>query len=198
MYSSPGTPDRHRPQRRVQHVDLRVRDRPADRHRAVGSPAAGPASRHVDGRLGRAVQVVQSAPRQRALQRSAQRGRQRLAAADHPPQRPGSARGAGSARKACSIDGTKCTRRDAARRGSAAPGTRGRGARPASPTTSRAPTAAARRTPRPRRRSWTGSSAARGRRRSARSASCIQSQPVARCPRWVTTTPLGRPVEPEV
>ena len=39
MYSSPGTPDRHRLQVAVQHVDPGVRERPADR----GSPRRGPA-----------------------------------------------------------------------------------------------------------------------------------------------------------
>ena len=113
MYSSPDTPDRHRLQPAVEHVDLRVPDRPADRHARPPVVGAGPA-RHVDRRLGRTVEVVQLNRGRACAEPVAQLRRQRLAAADHPPQlasRVSQRLGAPlpCSRKACSIDGTKCS-----------------------------------------------------------------------------------------
>jgi hypothetical protein len=78
-----GDADGHRAQAGVQHVHLRVGDRPADRHRALAG--LDPRGRRPDGRLRRPVQV----PQRRALVQEPvrQRARQGLAAAEHRQRR---------------------------------------------------------------------------------------------------------------
>ncbi len=98
---------RHRFAGGIEQVDTRVGDRQADWHtdRHTDPHAVGRARRcrglpgrlaspggHVDGGLGRAIQVVQAGGRQAGLRAARQRARQGLAAADH-------AREAGAARR---------------------------------------------------------------------------------------------------
>ncbi len=103
---------RHRLQAAVEHVHLRVPDRPADRHalrrglRAFAFPRGD-----VDCGLGRAVEVVQLGA-QALMALRLQRGRQRLAAADHAAQR-GAAGGRGLAKEDLEHRGHEMQRRDA-------------------------------------------------------------------------------------
>ena len=70
---------------RVEHVDLRVGDRPADRHRILVAHHA--VARGPDGRLGRAVHVG-DAPVNGASERRGEPGWKRLAADEQVPQAP--------------------------------------------------------------------------------------------------------------
>ena len=139
-YSSPGTPTGTGRSRVVQHVDARVRDRPADRHaRPSSASAASSAVTSTAASVG-PYRLCSSAPRQRARRTAAaarggsasplQTTRRSAAAAPRPPA---------ASRNACSIDGTKCSVGDRLLARSAAPGTPGRGARRARAITSRAP-----------------------------------------------------------
>ncbi|OEZ48753.1 hypothetical protein DUGA6_63200 [Duganella sp. HH105] len=69
----------------VENVGLRPADRPADRHLAVAIVAAG-AVGDVDGRFGRAIQVIESSARQTLEHGVARLGRQGFAAADDARQ----------------------------------------------------------------------------------------------------------------
>ena len=99
---------------------LRVGDRPADRARCRrASPRRRRQAGDVDRGLGGAVEVVQLGAGQRAKKRSRELGRQRLAAADHPPQARRSRRRPGSSRKTWSIGGHEVQRGDPLARRSA-------------------------------------------------------------------------------
>ena len=125
--------------------------------------AAGPA-RHVDRGLGRTVQVLQLHLRQIAGDLIAKLRRQRLAAADDPPQAR-KARGAGTPASAAErlseplLDKRLQHRRHEVQRRHALladrlpPAAPDRGARPAQPPPAAPPRSAARRTPTPKRRS---------------------------------------------
>ena len=103
-------PDRHRlararPARRSACSRSAARSAPARSRPAARTRHA----RHVHRRLGRAVQVVQPRLRQPRQEPLHQRRRQRLAAAQHPPQRSRTAPRPARSRNTCSIDGTKCS-----------------------------------------------------------------------------------------
>ena len=81
-----GDTQRHRLPCRVEDIDLRIPDGPADRHGgAIVVRTARPVG-DVDGRFGRPVQVVQARLRQGVQTALLQRGWQRFAAADDPAQ----------------------------------------------------------------------------------------------------------------
>ena len=148
---------RHRLKPTVQHIRPRVPDRTANRHLARAVAAAGPA-RHVDRGLRRPVQVLQLHLRQMPADLIAKLRRQRLAAADHPPQaRTGLPRALRLQRhmldKGLQHRRHKVQRRHAMladRLPSAAPD---RGAHQAPPPPAAPPPSAARRTPTPTRQS---------------------------------------------
>ena len=79
MYSSPDHADRDGAEVAVEHVELRLGDRPPDRHRPV--PLRDLRGRRPDGRLGRAVQVPEGLPQ--GPEPIGQDAGQGLAAAEH-------------------------------------------------------------------------------------------------------------------